>query len=198
GSDAVHRRARRPHGIQHGHRVLRPLLDRRARSAGKRVRDANTTRVEPNEPAERRQTAIEATPMWFVISIDPDVAAIPAGEQVDRTVTEELVADVQIPALGVMDRYDVHERSAYGCGRDRADQRTRAQTAHVSWSDESCAIGEVGSVLRSCTTQFDACWFAASSLAFMPSAVSDAGVSLKCDTHELMRSRMLPVMLSSS
>jgi hypothetical protein len=50
----------------------------------------------------------------FVVSVNPDVAATVEGEQVNRTVTLDLVGHVEIPAPGVADLGDVHRHLAYG------------------------------------------------------------------------------------
>jgi hypothetical protein len=50
--------------------------------------------------------------MRLVVSVNPDVAASIEREQVDRTVAENLIADMQIPTLGVMNLRGVHSHPA--------------------------------------------------------------------------------------
>jgi hypothetical protein len=55
------------------------------------VREPNTGRIESNQSGKRLQPTIETTPVRFVVSVNPNVAAGIERKEVDRTVTKNLI-----------------------------------------------------------------------------------------------------------
>jgi hypothetical protein len=53
---------------------------------------------------------IEATPVRFVISVNPDIAPVVEAEEVDRTLAKSLIGDVAVTALGVVDLWTFGHR----------------------------------------------------------------------------------------
>ena len=107
--------------VEHRHRVLRPQLDGRKLAAAERVGEPDPPRVEANQPSERRQTAVEARPVRFVVAVDPDEAAVVQRQEVDRTVTEHPIADEPVAALRVLRLGTLHQGGGYGRASIGAD-----------------------------------------------------------------------------
>lgn len=95
-------------GIKDGKGILLPVLNRQRRSWGRWIGESDAAGIKPDEPREGRQSLIEPAPVNLIFSVDPDIAAAVERQQIDRAITSDLVADVEVIALGIANARAVH------------------------------------------------------------------------------------------
>ena len=98
---AAQRGALRAHRVEDRQRVADPLLERRRDRRIDRVRQPDAPQVHADQPAERRQAAVEPRESRFLVDrVDRDRARRQV-EEVGTAVAEHLVCDVRIAASRV-------------------------------------------------------------------------------------------------